>query len=269
MILKFDGRPQKKQLGSSSILHQALCIISNNRWIQTGVTVRKHSIRVKIGNFLSRVTLKYDWWHWKIIGHLFYTMKSHVHHFKAMGEFKFELQSGSAQFGSKSAIFSPCDLKIWWIILKNNRIPLLFYIKLCASFWSHRCIQNWVTVWKRPICVKIGDILSCVTLKFDGWPWKTTGLLVYTTSRFMHHFIAISGFKLELQPGNAQVESKSANFCPVWPSNLTDEREKFQGTSSMILQAVCIISYPLVNSNFSYSPETPNLGQKPFFNICV
>ena len=29
----------------------------------------------------------------------------------------------------------------------------------------------------------------------------------------------------------------------------------------MLLQALCIISYTLVNSNLSYSPETPNLGQ--------
>ena len=29
----------------------------------------------------------------------------------------------------------------------------------------------------------------------------------------------------------------------------------------MLLQALCIISYPLGNSNLSYSPETPNLGQ--------
>ena len=29
----------------------------------------------------------------------------------------------------------------------------------------------------------------------------------------------------------------------------------------MLLQALCSISYPLVNSNLSYSPETPNLGQ--------
>ena len=29
----------------------------------------------------------------------------------------------------------------------------------------------------------------------------------------------------------------------------------------MLLQALCSISHPLVNSNWSYSPETPNLGQ--------
>ena len=37
----------------------------------------------------------------------------------------------------------------------------------------------------------------------------------------------------------------------------------------MLLQALCIISYPLVNSNLSYSPETPNLGQMwQFLELC-
>ena len=37
----------------------------------------------------------------------------------------------------------------------------------------------------------------------------------------------------------------------------------------MLLQALCIILYPLVNSNWSYSPETPNLGQiRRFFEPC-
>ena len=37
----------------------------------------------------------------------------------------------------------------------------------------------------------------------------------------------------------------------------------------MLLQAFCIISYPLVNSNTSYSPETLNLGQiRRFLESC-
>ena len=59
-------------------------------------------------------------------------------------------------------------------------------------------------VRKRPIWVKIGDILSRVTLKFDGWPWKTIGHLFFAVSSFVQHFIAIGEFKLELQSGNAQ-----------------------------------------------------------------
>ena len=55
---------------------------------------------------------------------------------KTLGEFKLELLSGNAQFRSKSAIFVLCDLRIWRMTLKNNRAPLLCYIKLCASFQS-------------------------------------------------------------------------------------------------------------------------------------
>ena len=85
-----------------------------------------------------------------------------------------ELQSGNAQFVSKSSIFffGPCDFEIWRLTLKNNRAPLLCYfkffypvrpwnlpddlenyraplltyLKLCASFRSHRWIQAGVTV---------------------------------------------------------------------------------------------------------------------------
>ena len=69
--------------------------------------VRKHLIRVKIGDFLSRVILKFHEWLSKSIGHLFYTTSSFVHHFKAIYKLKLELQSGNTQFGSKSAIFCP------------------------------------------------------------------------------------------------------------------------------------------------------------------
>ena len=65
-------------------------------WIQTGVTVRKHLIWVKIDNFFSRVTLKFDGWPSKTIGHLFSATSSFVQHFEAIGEFKLELQSGNA-----------------------------------------------------------------------------------------------------------------------------------------------------------------------------
>ena len=122
--------------------------------------------------------------------------------------------------------FVPCDLEIWWMTMKNNRAPLQYNIKLCASFRSHWWIQTGVTVRKRPIWVKIGDFLSPVTLKFDGWLWKTIGHLFYTTLRFVHHFKAIGEFKLELQSGNAQFGSKSAIFCPLWPWNLMDDLEK-------------------------------------------
>ena len=55
--------------------------------------------------------------------HLFYAISSFVNHFKAIGEFTLEWQSGNAQFGSKSAIFVPCDF-LW---MTSKTIGHLFY----------------------------------------------------------------------------------------------------------------------------------------------
>ena len=133
---------------ASLLCYAKLCAtFQSHRWFQAGFTVRKRSIRVKIGDFLSRVTLKFDGWPWKTIGHLFYAMPSFVHHFLATSVFKLKLQSGNAQFQSKSVIFIPCDLEIWRMTLKNNRAPLLCHIKLCASFHRHIYIFIYTCMW--------------------------------------------------------------------------------------------------------------------------
>ena len=82
-------------------------------WIQTGVTIRKRLIWVNINTFLSRVTLKFDGWPSKTIGHLFYATSCFMQHFIAIGELKLELESGNAQFGSNLTLFRavwPCNL---------------------------------------------------------------------------------------------------------------------------------------------------------------
>ena len=112
------------------------------------------------------------------------------------------------------------------VAAKNNRAPFLSYFKLCASYRSHWWIQIGVRVRKRPIWVKFNDFFSRVTLQFDVWPWKTIGHLFYATSSFVHHFLAIGEFKLELQSGNAQFGSNSTIFRALWPWNLTDDLEK-------------------------------------------
>ena len=72
--------------------------------------------------------------------------------------------------------------------------------------------------------IQIVNFSALVTVKFDGWPRKTIGHLFYATSSFVHHFVPIGEFKLELQSGNAQFESKSTIFFSratlqfdVWP----------------------------------------------------
>ena len=124
----------------------------------------------------------------------------------------------------------PChlQLEIWWMSSKNNRAPPLYYVKLCASFRSHQCIETAITVWKNSIRVKIGIFVPC-ELEIWRMTWKTIGHLFYTTSSFVHH------------------------FKPSVNSNSPEPH-----------QALCIIPSPYVNSNWSYTLETVKLG----FDLC-
>ena len=187
------------------------------------------------------------WWmtSQKIIGHLFYIASSFVHHLKILGEFKLELLSGNAQFGSKSAIFvSRGNLKFdgWsW-----KTIGHLFYATLTLEYHF-----KGIGEFKLELQSGNAKFWSKSAIHCPVWPWnlmltydldkKTIGHLFYVASSFVHHFIAIGEFKLRLQSGNAQFGSKSAIYCPVWIWNLTDDLEKQQGISSMLLQDICII----------------------------
>ena len=176
---------------------------------------------MKIGDFLFCVTLKFDGWPWKTIGHLFYATSSFVNHFKAIGEFKLEWQSGNAQFGSKSAIFVPCNLKIWHMTVKNNRAPLPCYFKIWASFHNHLWIQTGVTVQKILIWVKID--VTCVleiwqtTLKCNRAP-----LLCYFKpyASFHSHLCIQTGNTVRQRPSWVEINDF---FLAVWPWNLTHD----------------------------------------------
>ena len=91
-------------------------------------------------HFLSPMTTKLDWWHWKTIGHLSYASSSFMHHFIVISEFKFELQFRNTQVRSNLTIFCPRDIKISIMTLKNNRAPFLYPFKLYASSHSHWCV---------------------------------------------------------------------------------------------------------------------------------
>ena len=72
---------------------------------QKGVTDRRTDGRTdgRTENTICRAA----WSQLKTIGHFFYTTSSFVHHFKSIGEFKLDLQSRNAQFGSKLVICYP------------------------------------------------------------------------------------------------------------------------------------------------------------------
>ena len=112
-----------------------------HQWIQTGFVVWKCSIRVKIADFLSRVTLNFGGWSWN---------KANLRDLIAATGLVILLK-----LDSNHRFFSLCDLQIQWMTPKNNSAPLLYYIKLCASYQIHQWIQTGVTVQKHPIWVKI------------------------------------------------------------------------------------------------------------------
>ena len=143
--------------------------------------------------------------------------------------------SNLTQIGFKSSIF------YGW---PQKTIGHLFYsMSSFVHHFIHCWIQTGVTVRKRSIQVKIGEfVLSRVALKFDGWPWKTIGHLFYASSSFVHHFIAINEFQLELQSRNAQFGWKPIIFLSHVTLKFDRQPWKQKDTSSMLLQAVCIIS---------------------------
>ena len=143
---------------------------------------------------------------------------------------------------------------------KNNRAPLLYYIKLCASFQIHRSIQIEVTVWKRSIRIKISI--------FPVWPWKT---LENNREPLLDYIKLCASF---------QSHGWIPTIFTVWKRSirvkigtfLSRVTLKFDGwpwknnrvpllTSSIQHQALCFISKPWVNSIWSYSPEMLNSGQ--------
>ena len=128
VTLQYDGWP-RKAIGHNFLYYDKLGVsLQIHLWIQTGVTVQRCWIRIKIDDLcLSRVTLKPDRWPWKTTGHLVYATSS-------------------------------------------------FF----ALFQSHWWIQTWVTVRKRSIRIKIGDFLS---RKSNGWLGKTIGHLFYADYR--------------------------------------------------------------------------------------
>ena len=146
----------------------------SHEWIQSGVTVRKRSIWVKICDFFVPCDLGI----WRM------TLKNNraplLCCFKLCASFHSHQWIQTGVTVRKRPIWVKIDAfslwpQIWQMTLKYNRTPLLCYFKLCSSFRNHWWIQSGVTVRKRPIWVD--DFISRMTLKFDGWAWKTIGHL--------------------------------------------------------------------------------------------
>ena len=114
--------------------------------------------------------------------------------------------SNLTQIGLKSSIFQPCDLEIWLMTSKNDRTPLLHYIKLCASSQT-------------PLLSRKAQFGSKSVIFCPVWPWNSMEELEQGKSE---------GFDSCDWPSNlTQIGFKSSIFSPVWPWKLMDDPEKF------------------------------------------
>ena len=144
--------------------------------------------------------------------------------------------------------FGLYDLESWRITLANDREAL-------------PCHRNseWIGATIRKSNSNRQFYIQC-DFKFDRGDWKLIGHLLYATWNFVHRFIAIGEYRLELQSKNAQFGSKLKIWSRV-TLKFTGRPKKQQGASAMLLQVLCVISQPLANLNWIHSPETFNSGQ--------
>ena len=76
------------------------------------------------------------------------------------------------------------------------------------------------------ITAKLSICSALVNLKCDRWPRKT-GNFLYATVSFMHSFVAIYEFKIEVQSRNTQFFSKSSIWTALGHLNNYAERKGF------------------------------------------
>ena len=150
-------------------------------------------------------------------------------------------------------LLSRVTLKFDGWLLKKNRAPLLYYVKLCASFQSHGWIQAGVTVWKHSIRVKSAIFFAPCDFEIS---------ILYQALPIISKPSMNSN--LSYRPESLNLAQNQQFFARV--------TFKFDGRpwrqyaiSSILHQALYIISKTLVNSNWNYCPKTLNSGQNLWF----
>ena len=166
----------------------------------------------------------------KTIEHLFYATSNFVHHFVAIGEFKLELQSGNAQFGSNSTIFRA--MRPW------KTIGHLFY---ATSGFVHHFVaigefklRQIRGIWKlrpahSPETPNLGQNRWCfVPCDFEIW-WMTlenNGAFLLCCFKLWATFHSQRWIQTGVTVRKRPIWVKINDFLAVWPCNLTYDLEK-------------------------------------------
>ena len=169
-------------------------------------------------------------------------------------EIQFDVKNLRSKFKIK---ITPVNAASSWLI------SLVFHMRASCqlpSFHDNRASHSRYTNWPWIFKVKgQGQRTSCTLVSVASSNPVLLSDLFYVTSRFVHHFIAISEFKIELQSENAQFGAKSIFLSRMtlkfdkWPWKTI--RHLSYAASSFVHHSVAIGEFK------SYRPETPNSGQ--------
>ena len=143
-------------------------------------------------------------------------------------------------------LFVPCDLEIWLVTITNNRAHLLYYVKLCASFQSHRWLQTSIIVWKGSIPVKIDHFFIPCDLEIWRMTLKNNKAPLLCCYKLCAPFHSEQWFQTEVTVRKPPYWVKIEDlFVPrdleIWLMTLKDNRAPLI-SNFIVLQALCIIS---------------------------
>ena len=226
--------------------------------------------RLILSDVLSRVTLKFDGWLWKQWGTFSVLLQAlHIISWPLVNSDK-SCTPETLNSDENRPFFVPCDLEIWRMTLKNIRARLPCNFKPCAPCRNHQSIQTGVTVWKRPIWVKISKFFITCVLKI-WWMTLTNNraplLCYFKLCAFFHNHRLIQTWV-------------RAQKCPIWVkicyfvSRVTLKFDRwpwktighlFYATSSFVHQFIAIWEF-----SYSYfSPLWPwHVTSEFWVNIC-
>ena len=130
--------------------------------------------------------------------------------------------------GQNRRFFVPCDLEIWWTALKSTssmlRKPMCIITKPSVNSILIHSPEKLNSGQNRPFDLEIWQM----TLKNNRTP-----LLCYF--KLCASFRSYWWIQIRFTVRNTQFGSKPKIFLAVWPWNLTDDLEKQQDTSSVLL----------------------------------
>ena len=244
MTLKNNRAPIFCHIKLYASFHRHMCI-------QTGVMVRKW-----LNWVLTSVTLTFDLWPWPFAWTSLLSMVLTPDNFMMIRWWK---------HSEKGVTDGPTDRRTdrqtdWLtihrrLVAAKNIINEFYHTDLHSTSWtvdSMRCCR--LVGWKVPTNFEVGK---------DQCNLHST--LPSENKANLRDLIAATGLLILLK-----WDSNHQLFSPcdleIWWIIFL---EKTLGMLSLLCQALCIVSNPLVNSNWSYSPETLDSGQNRRFFCLV